>query len=249
MERALHTPFGGSLDGARTFGPARWPREDHLGIGRRYMERVGAVDWSNKEAYALRVDQYQATLEAMAAQATDDLLGPRRVSRREPPEEEHETLMVALTELLAVVLLAVHQHQKWIGKIVLYFGDNQVVIAWLGKRQAKHPMASFLLQTLAAIEACHGFFLHSAYLQTYHNVVADALTREDAKEVMEKAGLECLPDPTEDLEHFLDRGWQRRALVCGLVNRKQIGAKHSNSRRGDKGENVFRTYRSSTQPT
>ena len=29
------------------------------------LERVGAVDWSNKEAYALRVDQYQATLEAM----------------------------------------------------------------------------------------------------------------------------------------------------------------------------------------
>ena len=159
------------------------------------LERVGAVDWSNKEAYALRVDQYQATLEAMAAQATDDLLGPRRVSRPEPPEEERETLMVALTELLAVVLLAVHQHQKWIGKIVLYFGDNQVVIAWLGKRQAKHPMASFLLQTLAAIVACHGLFLHSAYLRTYHNVVADALTREDAKEVMEKAGLECLPDP------------------------------------------------------
>lgn len=48
------------------------------------LERVGAVDWSNKEAYALRVDQYQATLEAMAAQATDDLLGPRRVSRPEP---------------------------------------------------------------------------------------------------------------------------------------------------------------------
>ena len=85
-----------------------------------------------------------------------------------------------------------------------------MVIAWLGKRQAKHPMASFLLQTLAAIEACHGFFLHSAYLRTYHNVVANALTREDAKEVMEKAGLECLPDPTEDLERFLDRGWQRR---------------------------------------
>ena len=74
-------------------------------------------------------------------------------------------------------------------------------------------MASFLLQTLAAIEACHGFFLHSAYLRTYHNVVADALTRQDAPKVMEEAGLARMPDPTRDLERFLDRGWQRRALV------------------------------------
>jgi hypothetical protein len=43
-------------------------------------------------------------------------------------------------------------------------GDNQVVIAWLNSKQAKHPLASYMLQTLAAIEASHGFFVHSAYL-------------------------------------------------------------------------------------
>ncbi|CAK9031817.1 unnamed protein product [Durusdinium trenchii] len=40
------------------------------------------------------------------------------------------------------------------------------------------------MQVLAAVEACYGFHLHTAYLRTYHNVVADALTRKDADEVI-----------------------------------------------------------------
>ncbi|CAK9060602.1 Uncharacterized protein SCF082_LOCUS31884 [Durusdinium trenchii] len=98
--------------------------------------------------------------------------------------ESPERLMVALTELLAVLLLAVCQHEQWKGKVILYMGDKQVVIKWINARQARRPFAGFLLQVLAAVEACYGFHLHTAYLRTYHNVVADALTRKDADEVI-----------------------------------------------------------------
>ena len=179
------------------------------------LDRVGAVDWSNKKAYALEVQPYQRMIESMEREALEDPSYPRRASRPgdEVEDDEPGKLMVALTELLAVLLLAVCQHEQWRGKVVLYMGDNQVVIRWINSRQARHPFASYLLQVLAAIEASHGFHLHTAYLRTYHKVVADALTRKDAEEVIREAGLEALPKPDAALQKFLDRGWQKRALV------------------------------------
>eukprot|EP00438_Fugacium_kawagutii_P034289 Skav220346 [mRNA] locus=scaffold2224:194593:200853:+ [translate_table: standard] len=183
--------------------------------GEATLERVGAVDWTHKQAYALEVQPYQAIIEAMEREALEDDSYPRRVSRpgEVTDEEEPGKLMVALTELLAVLLLAVSQHEVWKGKVILYMGDNQVVVRWINSRQARHPFACYLLQMLAAIEACYGFHLHTAYLRTYHNVVADALTRKDAEQVIKEAGLEMLPKPDKALQRFLDRGWQRRALV------------------------------------
>lgn len=163
------------------------------------LERVGAVDWSHKQAYSLEVLPYQRLIEAMEAEALAEISCPRRASRPEGDiceEAEPGRMIVALTELLAVLLLAVCQCERWQGKVVLYMGDNQVVVKWVNTRQAKHPFASYLLQVIAAIEACHGFHLHTAYLRTYHNVVADALTRLDAAEVIAKAGLAELPKPT-----------------------------------------------------
>ena len=120
---------------------------------------------------------------------------------------------MALTELLAVILLASSRKAAWAGKIVLYMGDNQTVIRWLSKRQAKPPIACYLLQLLVAIEASYGFFLHSAYLRTYHNRVADALTRQDASQVLREEGLSLAEGVEEGFRLLLDRGWQRRALV------------------------------------
>lgn len=122
------------------------------------LDRVGAVDWTSKEAYSLEVKPYQQLLEEMEKVALADPSGPRRVSRPgcgDCEEQEPAKMMVALTELLAVLLLAVSQCDKWKGKIILYMGDNQVVIKWINSRQAKHPFAGFLLQALAAVEA-HG---------------------------------------------------------------------------------------------
>eukprot|EP00438_Fugacium_kawagutii_P010033 Skav212665 [mRNA] locus=scaffold1227:565246:577475:+ [translate_table: standard] len=179
------------------------------------LDRVGGIDWTNRKAFSLDVLPYQRMIEALEREAVQDSSYPRRASRpgEEPETEDTGKLIVALTELLAVLLLAVCQHEHWRGKVVLYMGDNQVVVRWINSRQARHPLASFLLQVLAAIEACYGFHLHTAYLRTYHNVVPAALPRQDADKVIAEAGLEALPKPDEALRKFLDRGWQRRALV------------------------------------
>eukprot|EP00435_Cladocopium_sp_Y103_P015205 s4477_g3.t1 len=162
------------------------------------LERLGAVDWTNKQAYSLEVEPYRVLFQEMERQALEGGGLPRRVSRPEaetPEEETKERLMVALTELMAVVLLAASQHALWRGKVVLYMGDNQVVIRWINSRQSKHPFAGFLLQLLAAIEACEGFHIHTAYLRTYHNVVADALTRQEPDLILAQAGLQRIAGP------------------------------------------------------
>ena len=96
---------------------------------------------------------------------------------------------------------------------MLYAGDNQNVIRWLAKRQARHPVATYLLQIFAALEASCRFRLHGAFVRTYHNVTADALTREEATEVLKEKGLTELKGAVESLTVQLDRGWQRRALI------------------------------------
>ena len=92
-------------------------------------------------------------------------------------------------------------------------GDNQVVITWLRTRQAKHPMATYMLQFLATLEATCGFSLHPSYVRTYHNKVADALTRQDPQQVMAEAGLKAMEHANSCLQQFLSRGWQKRALI------------------------------------
>jgi hypothetical protein len=123
-----------------------------------------------------------------------------------------ELLIVALTELLALVIMASASTLLWEGKVVLYLGDNHVVISWVGSRQASHPVARYLLQILTALECIHHFGVHSEYWRTYHNIIADALTRQDADTVMKSKGLRRL-DVEETWKLHLSRGWQRRALI------------------------------------
>ena len=125
----------------------------------------------------------------------------------DPDESEGSGFIISITEMLAVVTLASLRAKDWGGKLVLYAGDNQNVIRWLSKRQAKHPVATYLLQILAALEASWRFRLHGAFVRTYHNTTADALTREEATEVLKEKGLTELKGAVESLAVQLDRGW------------------------------------------
>ena len=136
--------------------------------------------------------------------------------------------MVSLTELLAVLLLAVCQHEKWKNKVVLYMGDNQVVIRWINKRQAKHPFANYLLQLLAALEACYGIFLRAAYLRTYRNVVADALARKDAEQAWKRQGSRDFLLLMKPYGGFWTAGGKEE-LWSGQAKQRKIRPKLSNS--------------------
>ena len=97
------------------------------------------------QAFSLPVSPFHAALVQFVRDSVDDPLLPRSASlpdgEVETADPEDEEFMVSLTELLMVVVLAAHQCLQWKGEVVLYMGDNQVVIAaWVRKRQAKHPM-------------------------------------------------------------------------------------------------------------
>lgn len=152
-----------------------------------------------------------STLSTVVQQFVDEAVGVEGFG--DVDAEDDSGYIIAITELLSVVVLASLKSVQWSGKIVLYAGDNQTVISWLDRRNSRHPVGLYLLQVLAAIEAAHSFRVHGAYLRTYHNITADDLTRRDPQEVMAKAGLTEMQNPSEHLWAYLQRGWVKRALV------------------------------------
>ena len=171
------------------------------------LERVAAIDWSSKQAFSVAGGPLEAMVRQFMKEASEES-GSTVVD-----EEEHSGFVIAIMELLAVVTLVAKRASDWAGKMVLHGGDNRNVISWLDRRQARHPVANFLLQVLAAIEATYSIRTQGAFLRTYHNQTADALTREDAENVMTAAGLEPMSGAEEALKVYLERGWTRRALL------------------------------------
>ena len=191
------------------------------------LDYVAAVDWDAKQAFAEPVRDFEGLIKEFMADACNE-------SSPGDDEPEDSGFIISITELLAVVALASLRATGWNGKLVLYGGDNQNVIRWLDKRQAKHPVANYLLQVLSAVEATHSFRVHGAYIRTYHNVTADDLTRGDPKPVMEQRGLTTLPGASEALGRFLERGWLRRALIwAGQADADRCQALRLADRRSD----------------
>eukprot|EP00974_Lingulodinium_polyedra_P024746 2393806-Lingulodinium_polyedra.AAC.1 len=116
---------------------------------------------------------------------------------REEASLEQDTI-IALTELLAYVLLAARQGGKWQHRYVFYVTDNLVVRAWLTTRRAREPSARVLLRVLIRVELKERFTTVSYYVRAYHHDLCDRLTRESAAVVqagMEAAGFEVLDPP------------------------------------------------------
>ena len=172
-------------------------------------DKIAAVDWGSRHAVVEPAGLVWDRIRRFCLEAGDKVdRDPDAAARCEPGEG----LMISLTELLAVVSLACVSWTRWRGKIVIYAGDNRNVIAWLAKRQAKPPAARFLLQLLAALETVGGFRLHAEFIRTYHNQVADSLTREQEEAILREHNLIKTPF-SEVLLQTLDRGWMQRALL------------------------------------
>eukprot|EP00972_Heterocapsa_arctica_P004315 641304-Heterocapsa_arctica.AAC.1 len=95
--------------------------------------------------------------------------------------------------------MAATLHNEWAGTMVIYVGDNLNVQRWVETRQAHNVFARYLLRVLGAIEAVFHFEVISPYLRTYHNVTADAITRES------KMNVELLRPKTQP-HHALSEG-------------------------------------------
>ena len=175
------------------------------------LDKVAGIDWSAMKAFACDVGPLKATMEQFVKEASGTV--------EDPDESEGSGFIISITEMLAVVTLASLRARDWGGKLVLYAGDNQNVIQWLSKRQAKHPVATYLLQILAALEASWRFRLHGAFVRTYHNTTADALTRgrgyrgpegEGSDGVERRRGVLGSPARSGMAKESSDLGWPRR---------------------------------------
>ena len=75
--------------------------------------------------------------------------------------------------------------------------------------------------TCHCVETVYGFRIIPAYLRTYHNVTADALTR-DTPEAIAEMGLDLgleVADIPEDWASFFERGWVRRTFTFEYTRR------------------------------
>ena len=105
-----------------------------------------------------------------------------------------------MVELLAVVSLATIRGSAWRGELVFYVTDNQNVKAWIAKRRPNNLLARHLIRLIERLEAQFGFTLVGFFVRTYHNEVADWLTREELRKVhdeLEREGWERLEPPAE----------------------------------------------------
>lgn len=135
---------------------------------------IGAIDWSNGFATRAKVEELQPWLQEV-------LLG----------ESEDEEVLIHITEMLAIVALACRLGERWVGKVVVYAGDNQVVRSWIEKRQSGSRVGRMLLRMLALAEMRYRFLVVAGWWRTYHNVDSDFITRcsdEEYTEVIIKRG-------------------------------------------------------------
>ncbi|CAE7605448.1 unnamed protein product [Symbiodinium sp. CCMP2592] len=91
----------------------------------------------------------------------------------------------------------------------------------------REPLLSFVAEATAtplafqegaedlAFEPSPGEKFIVAVTETYHNLTADALTREDPQAVMQAKGLEGVPGVAEFVSGLLARGWLKRAFLWG----------------------------------
>ena len=134
------------------------------------LDRIGAMDWKAKMFHADYVDEY-------------------RDGRRKLAREGEETDIISITELLAFVVLACHRQGHWGGELVLYVTDNFNVRSWLHKRRPSNRIASLLVRLVQRLESEGNFTVQPIYIRTYHNQLADWLSRESLDTV--KAQLEA----------------------------------------------------------
>ena len=102
---------------------------------------------------------------------------------------------IAVVELLALIVLAAIRAAAWAKERVFYVTDNANVKAWPTKRRPRNAVARHLIRLLERLEAQYDFRVEGLFIRTYHNHVADWLTREEAEKVHRELSA---------------RGWKRR---------------------------------------
>ena len=126
------------------------------------LEVLGAIDWTHgdvcREKLADLRPWIQAVLEAEGC-------------------EDGGKLAIHIGEMLSFVAFACKQGPKWVGKVVVYGGDNKVVYNWIVSRKSGVKAGRILIRVLNLIEMRFRCQVLGGWWRTFHNEDADAVTR------------------------------------------------------------------------
>ena len=100
--------------------------------------------------------------------------------------EEEGDMKIHIAEFLSLVVFACEVADHWKGKMVLYGGDNQLVRSWVNTRRSKVRASRLLIRVLNMVEMRYNVVVVCGWLRTYHNEMADFITRCSEGEYRQK---------------------------------------------------------------
>ena len=183
LERPLSSSFKASFDKLLPFRerlalPGVADRLRILG-GDATLDRFGSLDWKDRRFASEDATPYLAQLKAQL------------------PNFDHGEI-ISIVELMAFVAFAGKECPNWNGDLVLYVTDNDNVKSWLTKRRPRNHFARLMICLVQRLEVEYNFSCHAVYIRTYHNEMADWVSRAPMDEVAESmrergwAKVECL---------------------------------------------------------
>lgn len=90
-----------------------------------------------------------------------------------------ESIGIAAKELVPIVLAAAVWGPDWAGKRVCFHSDNEAVVTFIQRHQAKHSLLAQLLRCLYFYAAVFHFDFLASHIAGVHNVIADAISRNN----------------------------------------------------------------------
>ena len=127
-----------------------------------------------------------------------DLLKEQPCSRSSELEQE---LIIAETELIAMVLLVAIAAVLFPGEHLLLGADNTVAISWFDKGTSPRPRAMRALRLLWRIQATYRVHITVRYMPTDQNTLSDAASRRDAFQFF-RASRDWLASHSSSLSSF-----------------------------------------------
>lgn len=87
---------------------------------------------------------------------------------------------ISVKEMVPVVVAAVVWGSNWRGLSVRFHSDNSAVVALLNTGSVRDDSLMHLMRCLALVAACCNFIFSSSHIRGQHNVLADALSRNNS---------------------------------------------------------------------
>jgi hypothetical protein len=127
-----------------------------------------------------------------------DLLKDRPVGEYSKEEQE---LIIAETELIAMVLLVAVAAVLFPGEHLLLGADNTVAISWFDKGTSPRPRSMRALRLLWRIQATYRVHITVRYMPSEQNTLSDAASRRDAFQFF-RSSREWLTSHSSSLNSF-----------------------------------------------